>query len=96
MVYTRQKGGKDKKKTPSLHLLPNQSMKLKRDKELDPKCTLTYSKNLYIKEHKIAWFVSAESLKALWFLSFHKVQNKNREVALQAFFLFFPTKAPTN
>lgn len=32
--------------------------------------------------------------KALLFLSFYKVQNKHKGVALHAFFLFFPTKDP--
>ena len=39
MMYTRpKKGGIDKKQTPSLHLQPNQSMKSKRDKEVDSIC----------------------------------------------------------
>lgn len=32
--------------------------------------------------------------KALLFLSFYKVHNKHKGVALHAFFLFFPTKDP--
>ena len=94
-MYTRtkKKRGMDKKPTPSFHLQPNQFMKSKRDKELDSICTLTHSKNMYMKEHKITWFVSSESLKALRFLSFHYVQNRHKGAAFQAFFLFFPTKA---
>ena len=61
---------------------------------LDPKCTLTHSKNMCMKEHKIAWFIKSESLKALRFLSFHRVQNKYNRAALHTFFLFFPTKDP--
>ena len=89
-----QKRKKRQKATPSLHLQPNQSMKSKRDNKLDSIYTLTHSKNMYIKERKIAWSVSSKSLKALWFLSFYKVQNKHKGVAFQTFFLFFPTKAP--
>ena len=62
-----------KKTTPSLHLQPNQSMKCKRDKEVNSTCTLTHSKNMYMKERKITWSFSLESSKALQFLSFHKV-----------------------
>ena len=90
-VYKANKRRYGQKTTPSLHLQPNQSMKSKRGKEVDYICTLTHSKNMYMKERKIAWSVSSESSKALQFLSFHKVQNRYKGATFQA---FFPTKAP--
>ena len=94
MIYTRpKKERKDSQKpTPSPHLQPNQS-KSNNDNVLDPKCTLTHSKNTYMKQCKIAWFVKSESSKTLWFLSFHRVKNKHKEAALHSL-LFFPTKDP--
>ena len=53
-----------------------------------------HSKNMYIKERKIAWSVSSKSSKALRFPSFHKVQNKHNGTAFHTFFLFFPIKTP--
>ena len=47
---------------------------------------------VHIKDHKIAWSTNSESSMDLQFLSFHKVQNKHKEVALYIF-LYFPTKA---
>ena len=92
-MYTRPKKGRDSQKTaPSPHLQPNQLIKSNKDKVLDSKCTLlTHSKNMYMKERKIAW---SKSSKALRFLSFQRVQNKHKGFALHAFFLFFPTKDP--
>ena len=69
-------------------------MKLSKDHELEPTLTLTHSKNMYEKDHKIAWSISSVSSKALLFLSLHKEQNKHKGVAFHAFFLFFPTKEP--
>ena len=77
MMYTRLKKMRDTKKKKQHHHRPtlqhNQFMKSNKDNKLDPKGTLTYSKNVYIKEHKIAWSVKSKSLNAIQFLSFHKV-----------------------
>ena len=48
---------------------------------------------MYIKDHIIAWFAILEFSKTLWYISFHRVQNKQKGVVPQAFFFFFPTKA---
>ena len=94
-MYTRPKKGEGfTKTTPSSHLQPNQSIKSNKDNVLNPKCTLNHSKNIYMKESKIAWSVKSKSSKALQFLSFHSIQNKHKGVVLHTFFLFFPTKDP--
>ena len=92
-IQGQKKGGIHKKSTLSPHLQPSQSIKSNKDNELYPKYALTHSKNMSIKECRIAWSINSESSKALRFLSFHIVQNKNKWAIFQALFIFFPTKA---
>ena len=56
---------------------------------------LTQSQNRYKKEFLIVWFMLSKLSKALLFLSHHKAQNIHNKAAFQAFFLFLPTKDPT-
>ena len=93
-VYKSKKGRDTQKTTPSPHLQPNQSMKSNQDNVVSLNCTLTHSKNMYKKGHKIAQPIKSESSKALRFLFFHIAQNKHKGAAFHAFFLFFPIKAP--
>ena len=46
--------------------------------------TMTHSKNRCKKDLIIDWSATSEFSKALQFVSFHKVQNKHKEVALHA------------
>ena len=81
------------KTTSSPHLQPSQSMKSNEDNKLKPTCTLIQSKNMYKMDCEIAWSANLESSKALWFLSFYKVQNKHKGATLHAFFTFLPNKS---
>ena len=54
--------------------------------------TLTQFTKVYKKRDLIAWSNHSTSLKALPFLSFHKVHIKHKGAALHAFSLFLPTK----
>ena len=82
MMYTRHLRLKKKRDsinpTPLPHLQPNQTIKSNNDNKLKPKCTLTHSKNMYIKVRIIAWSIIMEFSKALRFLSFHEVQNNQK------------------
>lgn len=53
--------------------------------------TLTHSRNMYLKDRLIVWSTFLVFSKAFLFLSFHKVLNKHKGVALRGFFFFFPT-----
>lgn len=55
------------KTPPSSHLEPNQTIQ-SNNNEVIPKCTLTFSKNMYIKDCIIAWSTILEFLKAFRFL----------------------------
>ena len=47
------------------------------------------------KPDLIAWSDWSTPLNDLFFLSFHEVQTMHKIAALQAFFLYFPTKEPS-
>lgn len=80
-MHTRPKKGKDtQKQHPHFTNSPTNLWSQIKTMKQDPKCTLTHSKTMYIKESKIAWSVNSGSSKALRFLSFHKIQNKHKGV----------------
>lgn len=71
-------GKKTKKKKNSLPLLASRSSPILKDARRKPDL--------------IAWSDWSTPLNDLFFLSFHEVQTMHKIAALQAFFLYFPSK----
>ena len=86
--------GKNKKKQTliSPQLEPNQSKKLIKGKSPTSKQDLDQDQRSQTNEFFIIWIEKSSLTKAILFLSFQIVQNKQRGAANQAFLRFLPTK----
>ena len=95
MEYTREQKNKKQQGNKTVpYLVANQSTKSIKEKVCSSIYTLAQFTKVYKKIDLISWSFLSTSSKALLFLSFQMVHNKQRGATFQAFSLFLPTKEP--